>query len=363
MGFADQLFTLLSLFLSAALILVLTAVLIGSRAPRLSTTLLLILICCRFLSQLSITMYVNEPLIPLWPFLYRSAYPFELSSPPLLYLYVYSLTKGHFRLKDIHWYHGVPFLIGIAWYLYGYLIPLQFSLDKYFRSFVGFVLMIPYLWNARRLIAEVKNQARNQRSSLVELHLPWLQFLLNVCYLSILLTFFDLLTGPDIQLWIYGGGLTNLALLGLTYYGLKASDFFELDLKPPPNDEVQLNLEELTSLSSSLIKLLKESHLYLTPQIRLADIATRMGIKSYKLSQVINQGLNTNFYDLINGMRIEHALRLMHDPTNDHLNLLGISMDCGFNSKSVFNDYFRRKTGITPSKFRQQRSNLPESLS
>lgn len=129
-AFADQLFTLLSLFLSAALIFVLTAVLIGSRAPRLSTTLLLILICCRLLSQLSITMYVNELLIPLWPFLYRLAYPFELSSPPLLYLYICSLTKGHFRLKDIHWYHGIPFLIGLTRYLYGYFIPLQFSLDK-----------------------------------------------------------------------------------------------------------------------------------------------------------------------------------------------------------------------------------------
>lgn len=356
-----QSFTSLTLYLSVILTAVLTLILFKSKLQKISITLLISLMFFQLFSQLVTTLIVLNDSFATEALLYRSAYPFELSSPVLIYLYILSLTNPIFSWKSIRWYHAIPFLIGLVWWFSNLSFSLDLRLDKYFKNFVGLLLLLPYFWGSRKLIIEFQNQVKNQRSNLGEFRLPWLQFLLVVCYISVALTFLDLLTGPDIPLWLYRGGITNLALAGLTYYGLKTSELFQRDLKSSTNND-HLNSEESAVLSAQLLKRLKDDSLYLKPQIRLAEIADEMGIKSYKLSEVINQGLNTNFYELINGLRLEHAMHLMHDPKSDHLNLLGIAMDSGFNSKSVFNDYFRRKTGMTPSEYRQQRSNPTESI-
>jgi AraC-like DNA-binding protein len=36
------------------------------------------------------------------------------------------------------------------------------------------------------------------------------------------------------------------------------------------------------------------------------------------------------------------------DPKNSHLTILGLAYDSGFNSKSVFNTYFKKIEGLTP---------------
>jgi len=36
---------------------------------------------------------------------------------------------------------------------------------------------------------------------------------------------------------------------------------------------------------------------------------------------------------------------------HDQLSLLGIALDCGFNSKSTFNRVFREEEGLTPSEW------------
>jgi AraC-like DNA-binding protein len=73
------------------------------------------------------------------------------------------------------------------------------------------------------------------------------------------------------------------------------------------------------------------------------------------VSQVINQDLDTNFYDLVNRHRIRAAqLELLRHPDRP---VLEIALQVGFNSKSTFNAAFRQHAGMTPSDFR--RMNAP----
>src|SRR5262249_36631145 len=92
---------------------------------------------------------------------------------------------------------------------------------------------------------------------------------------------------------------------------------------------------------------------YLRPDLRLSDVATALSLRPYQLSEVLNRGENKNFFEFVNGYRIEEVKRRLLDPKFSHMNLLGIAIDSGFNSKSVFNDTFKRFTGTTPSLFRQ----------
>jgi hypothetical protein len=54
--------------------------------------------------------------------------------------------------------------------------------------------------------------------------------------------------------------------------------------------------------------------------------------------------------------RIHEAKKMLSDPLNNDKTILNILYDAGFNSKSSFNDLFKKKTGMTPSEFRKNPS-------
>jgi AraC-like DNA-binding protein len=96
---------------------------------------------------------------------------------------------------------------------------------------------------------------------------------------------------------------------------------------------------------------LADEGVYRRSDLSLAALAELLHERPHYVSQVISQEFASNFYDLVNRHRIEHAKRrLREDPDG---NVLAIAMDCGFNSKSAFHVAFRRCTGTTPTRFRQ----------
>jgi AraC-like DNA-binding protein len=99
---------------------------------------------------------------------------------------------------------------------------------------------------------------------------------------------------------------------------------------------------------------------YLEPQLSLSDLARRLQISPSVLSQVINSGAGKNFNDFINAYRVEEFKRQVHQPGNAHLSLLGIALNCGFNSKATFNRAFRKATGVSPSEFIARSQNPAE---
>jgi AraC-like DNA-binding protein len=62
----------------------------------------------------------------------------------------------------------------------------------------------------------------------------------------------------------------------------------------------------------------------------------------------------------VNSYRIEAFKELVAQPENKKLTLLGLAFECGFNSKSTFNDVFKKSTGKTPSQYAKQLKNKSE---
>jgi YesN/AraC family two-component response regulator len=87
--------------------------------------------------------------------------------------------------------------------------------------------------------------------------------------------------------------------------------------------------------------------------LKLNQLAKMIGTTPNYLSQVINEERDQNFYNFVNGYRIEEAKRMIQDPANEQVTLLSIAYDVGFNSKSAFNTAFKKYTGTTPSQFRK----------
>jgi AraC-like DNA-binding protein len=105
---------------------------------------------------------------------------------------------------------------------------------------------------------------------------------------------------------------------------------------------------------ASLLELMQTERLYLEGELKLLDVAEKLNVSTNNLSQIINEKLNKNFYDFVNEYRVETAKGLLLNPKKQHLTLLAIAFDSGFNSKSSFNNVFKKQTSLTPSEFKKQ---------
>ncbi len=98
-------------------------------------------------------------------------------------------------------------------------------------------------------------------------------------------------------------------------------------------------------------QIFKEQQLYLDAELSLSDLATKLKTNVSVLSAAINQNFGKNFNDFVNEYRVEEVKRQLKDPANVHLSLLGVALECGFNSKSTFNRAFKKFTGKSPKEF------------
>ena len=68
------------------------------------------------------------------------------------------------------------------------------------------------------------------------------------------------------------------------------------------------------------------------------------------LSQTLNETLNENFFDHVNGWRVRDAD--FEQLTTTDQSILTIAYAVGFNSRSQFYKAFKRETGMTPTELR-----------
>lgn len=134
---------------------------------------------------------------------------------------------------------------------------------------------------------------------------------------------------------------------------LHQSNLFVDDIKITKEEEDKttsniLDKQQIDTLKEELISYFKEDEPYLNPQLTLKYVADVLGLTTNKISYLINQVFKVNFNDFVNSYRLNHFKTIALDPKNSHLTILGLAYDSGFNSKSVFNTYFKKTEGITP---------------
>lgn len=109
----------------------------------------------------------------------------------------------------------------------------------------------------------------------------------------------------------------------------------------------------MNDYEAALAAFMQKSRIYLDPDLSLEVLATRMKMSRHHLTQLLNEKLEKNFYSFINEYRIGEAIDKLNDPSLQ-VNILSLAFDCGFNSKSSFNNYFKKITGTTPTAYRKQ---------
>jgi AraC-like DNA-binding protein len=228
-----------------------------------------------------------------------------------------------------------------------------------------------YIYITHRLLRRHQKQILDQFSYQEKINLQWLRFLFyGMGFMWVLI----IIIGNDDL--IFSASAIFVVLIG--YFGIKQVGIFtnqihyvsenafkeEAIMTEPAGDAASqvkrkyaksgLNEESAKELHLRLTHLMVVEKLFTEPELILADLSSRLGVHSNYLSQVINEMEGVNFYDYINSLRVEEFKRLALLPENQKYTLLALAFECGFNSKSAFNRFFKKATDLSPSEYVKQ---------
>lgn len=297
---------------------------------------------------------------------------------PFLYLYIKSLCYRDLSLKNSDVVHFIPFACIII--LAAVRAHVQVSQSDAALTVLGNMLTSHYwniFWTANfvqiffyiiamlRTVHAYQTKLKHLYSSLERINLNWLVALLLVISLHWV---FVVCRGTLSLLNANVGNLTAIIDLFsisiflvfttiLVFKGLNQLNVFSgIEGKTKyansklPESDMQRYMQQLTGY-------MEAQKPYLIPSLTIDDLSEKLSIPSWHLSRVINTSFRQNFFNFINNYRIEEAKRLMTEPTNNKRTILEILYEVGFNSKSTFNDVFKKQTGMTPSEFKKSNQN------
>jgi AraC-like DNA-binding protein len=98
---------------------------------------------------------------------------------------------------------------------------------------------------------------------------------------------------------------------------------------------------------------------YRDPKFGLRQLAADLDMPRRTITDALNSCLGQNVQTFINSYRIEEVKEKMSAPDNNDSTILELALAAGFNSKSAFNEAFRKQTGMTPSDYREAARRSP----
>lgn len=339
---------------------------------RLSNKILVVFLLSKGIAIINIIFfYFVMPIYNSCPHLFYIGSSFSFLYAPALYFYTRSLVYSDFKFKKWHIVHLIPFITHSIFMTFKYhiysadvkreLLAVGPLLNIYERVIIYGaldLLVLGYMVASLVTLLAYRRQIKNLYSSIFNINLSWLRFVLIGFIILYSLGFCNFI------IWIISS-THNLFLSSIQTIGffIFANVIVYKGLKQP---EIFFGIEEQSKYKkSSFKKSVDEKSLkqlknymeiekpFLEPAITLNELAGQVSIPARQLSQVINESFKRNFFDFINSYRIEEAKHYLLDRTNSNKTVLEVLYEVGFNSKSVFNSAFKKYTGMTPTEFKK----------
>ncbi|MEH6571212.1 MAG: helix-turn-helix transcriptional regulator [Halioglobus sp.] len=314
-------------------------------------------------------------------------YAIAILKGPALYLYVRALTEPDFPLGWAQLKHLaliIPNFVLISLLMDPasssksvtgeYMLA---SASVYWYSMLLNLISLAYAAAALRVLGRYRNRVEDLFSSIEEISLGWLQWLL-VFYITLRLgnIVLDGMRAQGLLLASYKSYAVALLNIGVIYFvsigGLRQPIIFsgqfrrsyiQADpLKEEPVEKTDPEKYGKSGLSDSRIDgiwqqlsdAMAQEHLYMNSELTLPGLAATLGVSANDLSRVINSLEDKSFYDFVNGYRVEAASALLRNPENDRRKMLDLAMDAGFKSQSTFYNHFKKHSGVTPTQYRSK---------
>lgn len=282
---------------------------------------------------------------------------------PLAYLYARVSLSEDPTYRNTRLLHFIPFVAVVMLALTGLSI----------MPAVAFVLMTSmaiYVVMGLLFIYKYERAARNLSASNRQKELRWMKFFFYAMALIILVNFLQKLWYPQVVIgtWTLNTEvlvqLTILLLVNVvTVQGLSNPAFFvkltqEQLAVPQSTAREKLASTYSDSVLDQVLQRLDEQmntvQPFNDPDLTVNKLAALLDVQPKALSQAINGKLGTNFAEYINSKRIASAEARFKAPKDPKETVMDVMYEVGFNSRSVFNTLFKKKTGLTPSAYKKQ---------
>lgn len=285
---------------------------------------------------------------------------------PLIYFYTKSSLDPDFSLTTRQRLHFIPVVIDLVpqltmlIYLVGvfsYLIsqpPERWStfIDTYnvYADIPRWLSITAYLWLSARYLSCAKNAHGQQ--------LKWLRQFIRLFFIfqAIWLVYLVPYVIPrlsdrllDTLDWypVYIPLVVLIYCLGIKGYMMTP----EQEPLTRKASTAPLPSEVVTEALPLLKKAMEKDNLYLEPMLNLSLLAQHTGLPQKTISSVLNRHLQMSFSEYVNGYRVEAFKQKAGEPGQDHLTILGLALDAGFNSQATFQRAFRHYTGMSPREY------------
>lgn len=177
-------------------------------------------------------------------------------------------------------------------------------------------------------------------------------------FISVLIILFGFLIFnlDNIVKWILSlkklfAGVSKEVIVHMLRYNSHSSIKDNLKMVTSDKNTAGLSEGKIEEYYSMIISYIEENKPYLDPHITKAKFAERLGIPQHHLSIVIKNRFNKTFNTFINTYRLSLVLERISKQEYKNYTLLFLAYECGFNSKSTFNRFFKSQIGMTPSQF------------
>jgi len=353
----------------------------NSTANRFQGFLLLTLTLCILEMVLNMTGFITRVL-----FITNTTEPLNLIIGPFLYLFIKRSIGQDGSKKE--WLHFLPAIIYLGYIFPDFLQPREFQYNSYVNSFhpdwplIDIKLAFPtdplnikkylnlatagqMLFYISLSLLKLDKRSRLTGLSVFKTQDEMLKSLRNMVFhiLSIIVIFIlvklnfeadlgDYFIGTYISLFVM---ITMFRVMNDSVYFERSASF--MDISIGKYRKSSLNESDKQKILATIIKEFEKGNYFSESLASLENLAKKIGESKHHVSQVINEKLGKNFFELLASYRIEKAKSILTEDKAGRLTIEEVSEMVGYNSKTAFNNSFRKLTGKTPSEFRKSANN------
>lgn len=299
--------------------------------------------------------------------------------PVLLYFYVLSMT-GRLLGAKILLLSAIPFVICEIAGLSFFIFPaeerfniikgkMEFPVSYYPVLVFMIAYFVYYVYNSYKSLQKYKISILQLYSYRENVDLLWLRRVVVLFSLITIIVFpaglisyfhFHAIAFADYLFYL----MLVVFIFLLGYWGYQQGEIFSFNNtvemhNGKENNKTSAISEETQRLfkqkSQEIKQLMIVSKPYLDPKLTIHDLASKIELQPHQLSRIINKEFHSSFFEFVNTYRVEEFRKKVSSGEFKNFTILGIALECGFNSKSSFNRIFKESTGITPGDYLRHR--------
>lgn len=296
-------------------------------------------------------------------FMFPVCYSVNLLLMPLLWLFTVKNFNPDFRFRFRQLLHFLPALICFVIYL---IIPPEQRMASIIHEMSGddtwigdinaiiiIVQLITYFPMIFRLLYRRKREIHDSASDAEWMQKEWIPKFMVLFAALFIVVMTCYVIWPRTDAWL----IQILNVIAMCYLVYNSIAHPMMPVSQPETAEPEkamppaLSREQMQEICEKISLYLSTTKAYLHPDLSLSMLAKETDIPGRNLSRSINTHLRCNFFEFINGMRVEEAKRRLLSIEISGYKIDSIYEECGFRTRSTFFLAFKKVEGQSPAQW------------